>query len=184
MPTLPNPWLLLGIVAIWLASLVGVGYWQHGAGAAAKALDDQHQFDKINHDLTEQKTTAAGLLADAHAANALLQADRDSLKTQLEKDHVQAQAVTNDLRSQLAGVKLQFRAVAGTGCGQGGGGASGGGSDTAGDAGTAVVQIPEKIAGDLRQLAFDDDTVKDDYRTLYRWAHSDAVRCSLHRGAP
>ena len=31
MPTI-NPWLIVGVILVWLASLAGVGYWQRSDG--------------------------------------------------------------------------------------------------------------------------------------------------------
>lgn len=36
MNLLPNPWVLLGIVLAWAASLGAVGYWQHEAGVTSE----------------------------------------------------------------------------------------------------------------------------------------------------
>lgn len=35
---LPNPWVILGAVLVWLASLAAVGYWQHNAGVTSERV--------------------------------------------------------------------------------------------------------------------------------------------------
>jgi hypothetical protein len=35
---MPNPWILLGVVVLWLASVAGVGYWQNDAGHTAERV--------------------------------------------------------------------------------------------------------------------------------------------------
>jgi hypothetical protein len=54
------------------------------------------------------------------------------------------------------------------GCGGRAGSAEG---NAAGADGPAVVQLPDAVAGDLRQLAFEADRLKDEYATCYRYVN-------------
>jgi hypothetical protein len=50
---------------VWLASLAGVGYWQHGAGVDAQKVADQAQFDSINARSRPEGTGQQGVSGQA-----------------------------------------------------------------------------------------------------------------------
>jgi hypothetical protein len=169
-----NPVLILVIGLIWLGSLVGVGKWQHTAGVTAQKVADQVQFDGINKKLADQKTEAAGVLKTANEKNLALMVERDTLKTNLEKEHAQAKAATAAARDHYAGLGLRFQPAQAAGRGCGGGGAQSATADTSGADATAAVELPATLAASLRSIAYDADTLADSYREC--WGYAQQVR--------
>ena len=167
-----NPILILVIGVIWLGSLVGVGKWQHTAGVTAQKVADQTLFDKSNQDLADQKTKAASVLATLNAENMALLTERAALKTKLEKEHAQAQAATAAARDHYTGLGLRFQPaeIAGRGCSSGG--AASAAPDTARADAPAAVELPAALAASLRRIAFDADTLADEYRKCYGYAQA------------
>ncbi len=170
-----NPYTILGGVLLWSASLVGASWVAHKAGVNAQKVADQAVFDRYETASREQETAANALLHQKEQELIELVLDREALTNQLEKTHASAQRTTNALRGELAGERLRFRTL-GAACREGGGGAEGTGPGAAGDAGASLQELPREIEGRLRQLAYDADTLRDDYALLYSWSH--AVKCS------
>ena len=54
---IPNPWLILGAIGVWIVSLIAVGAWQRGDGA-----------DAVRADWAEEKAAAATESAAAFKA--------------------------------------------------------------------------------------------------------------------
>ena len=156
-----NPYAILAGVILWLASLAGVGYWQHGAGDDARAKVDQVQFDKINVAIAENKAKA-NLIYQAD-----LQTDRDSFKTQLEKEHAANQAATAALHDKYFGVRLHFSATEVAGSGDGSTSAVPSLADASRAAGTITVELSAAASSALRQLAYEADQLADNYRECY-----------------
>jgi hypothetical protein len=165
-----NPFLIIVIGLVWLGSLAGVGKWQYIAGVTAQKVADQVQFDVINQKLADQKTEAAAVLKRSNADNLALLVERDRLKTTLEKEYATNQATTAAARDRYAGLGLRFQPAQVAECGSGGGSAQGASADSAGAGASASVQLPDEIAGDLRQIAFDADTLADNYRKCFGYA--------------
>jgi hypothetical protein len=168
-----NPYAILAAFIFWLGSLAGVGWWQHNAGRDAQKAVDQAQFDKINADLSQQKTIAADTYKTAQDIIIQTMAERDKFKTQLETDHAQNIKAITDLRNKYAGVGLRFTTTQSAGCG------AGSASPMPSEAGAArittptVVQLPESLASNLRALAFDADMLAAEYKKCYEWANHD-----------
>lgn len=165
-----NPWVILAIVVAWLGSLGAVGYWQHDAGVAAQKISDQAQFDKINQERADEKAAANAIYRKTQDANLALATERDQLKTNLEKEHAANQKRTADLADTYARVRLRFNAPS-TGHRNSGGSTEGASAGSAGTAGTTVVQLPDQITSDLRQLVIDADNLKDAYTECYDYAN-------------
>ena len=164
-----NPYLILGGVLVWLASLVGVGVWQHGAGADGQKVEDQKQFDAVNAKLTKQTTEANAKYRAAQADIITLQTDRDTLKNNLLKEKLGHDKTTSDLHAGYAARGLRYTAQV-AGCGPSGGGTESTGTNTASAAGTTIVQLPDAITASLRQLVLEADQLADDYRLCYGYA--------------
>lgn len=162
-----NPYAILAVAALWLASVAGVGWWQHNAGRDAQKAMDQAQFDKINADLSQQKTIAADTYKTAQATIIQVMAERDKFKTQLEADHAKNLMAITDLRNKYAGVGLHFVAPQSSRCGPGSPSPMPAEADTASTQPATVVQLPESIASNLRTLAFDADALAVEYKKCY-----------------
>lgn len=165
-----NPYTLIAIGVVYLASLIGVGFWQHDAGRDAQKADDQGQFDAINAKLAKQTTEANARFRAAQADIIALQADRDTLKTNLAKEKQTHDKKTADLHAYYADRGLRY-AAKGSGCGGSGGRAESAAGNTAGNETTAIVQLPDSITRSLRQLALAADQLADDYRLCYGYAN-------------
>lgn len=170
-----NPYIIIGALILAAAALFGAYQKGYSGGIAEQKIADQAQFDKINAALTKQKAEAATIYQDAQADIIALQIQRDAFKIKLERDHANNEIATAALRDKLAGLSLRFSALKATGGGTGGGNATSSGDHPAGTAGTTIIQLPEKIAGDLRRLAYDADELNDDYRLAYDFAHK--IKC-------
>lgn len=169
---MPSPTAIVFALLLWIASIVGIGSWQHHQGELSKGAEDQKQFDQINDDLATQKSDAAAILARNMADNVALMTERDSLNTQLEKAHAQHTTDTNALRDRFAGVGLRFKPTEAAGCGPGGADKVSTAASPSVPAAGADVELPTAIAGRLRQLAFDADTLADNYRMCLSWAQN------------
>ncbi len=165
-----NPWIIIGLIVAWLASLAGVGYWQNEAGQTTQQVADQVRFDKINQDIADNKALANGIYRSAQANIITLQAERDKFKTQLEKDHEANRIATAALRDKYAGVSLRFRADQGAGPGPGGTSARPSTADASSVAGAPFIQLPGALAASLRRIVWDADQLRDDYRACYEYA--------------
>lgn len=166
-----NPYALLGVGILWIASLIGVGYWQHGAGEDAQKVADQKQFDGINAKLTQQKADANAQYRAAQADIIALQGQRDEFKNQLTRQKLDYDKKTLDLHAHYADRGLRYASQnSGRGCsGESTGGTK---TDAASNAAptTVELQLPDGITKRLRQLTLYADQVADDYRLCYAYA--------------
>lgn len=165
-----NPYFIVGFVLAIIIAGVGGCTYGHGTGVDEQKVADQTQFDKLNQDITDQKTKANALYRKAQDDNLALMTERDQLKTTLEKQHAINQAATAALRDKYFGVGLRFNAESPR-LGNGGGSTQGAGTDPASAEPATLVQLPGEIAADLRRLAFDADQLADDYRKCYGYAN-------------
>lgn len=171
------------VLILVIAAIVALGALVAGVMAAINHIDergfkrgigeqkeiDQKEFDRINLALSDQKKEAAAVLAKANAENTRIRIDRDKLKSTLENERAQHEQANRDIRAEFAGRSLQFRSSAGegSGCGGGSGGSQTGGANPAAPVSAQVIQLPEKIAADLRQLTFDADQLNAEYAVCY-----------------
>lgn len=161
-------WLV--VAALIAAAAAAIGLKAYNAGATEQKVADQAQFDDINQALADQKSAAAAILKARNAENLALMVERDQLKTHLEKTREDNRKVTTATRDRFAGLGLRFKPAeaAGRGCGRGSAAAGAAGPATPDAA--AAVELPGKIASDLRQITFDADTLADEYRKCYGYA--------------
>jgi hypothetical protein len=154
------------ILLVWLASLVGVGLYAnskgHASGVNEQKAVDQLAFDKINEERTHQAIEANAIYRGAQERIIALQVERDKLKNKLGAEYVANQKATADLADEYARRELRFRAPSAR-PGADGAGADSSGSDAASAPAGPVVQLPETVTRDLRQLAKDADDLKDAY---------------------
>jgi hypothetical protein len=165
-----NPYLIIGFIVALI--FVGAGGFKVGDtyGTNQQKAADQEQFDDINQKLAGQKTEAAGILKTKNAENLALMVERDTLKTNLEKEHAQAQAATAAARDHFAGLGLRFQPAEAAGCRLGSGCAGSPQADPSGAHGAAVVELPAAVTASLRSIAYDADTLADSYRECYGYA--------------
>lgn len=165
-----NPYLIIGALIALAAAFFGGDYLGHGRGIDEQKVEDQKQFDQINDGLAKQKAEANTIYRQAQADIITLQTERDALKTTLENEREAARKTTDDLRTKYAGLSLRFKSAKTAGDRGNSAGTQSAGSNPAGPAAASVLQLPDQVAVDLRQLAFDADTLKDDYAKCYGYA--------------
>ena len=94
------------------------------------------------------------------------QAENDAFKQTIEKERQSHVKETSRIRSELATVSLRFKPITS--------GASGSdqvpsSANTANNTNTASIELPKEIAANLRELAYDCDTLRNDYEVLYKF---------------
>lgn len=90
-----NPYIIIGLIVAWLASLVGVGYWQNAAGH-----------------VDERATWQTRANAELRAANATINALQEKARKS-EQDHAAAlAAVSSDYERKLSDANKQRAADA------------------------------------------------------------------------
>jgi hypothetical protein len=163
-----SPWTLLAGLVLAI-SLFGGGYYKgNQAGINAEKVRTQGIIDGYNLQIAEQKAAAASKAIDQRDQVIVLQAERDKFKKQLGEQHVKNQDLTNSLHDAYSAYSLRFRAEPeNTGCGHGSGSCESTQGAGAGDAGATVVQLPDALTRDLRQLVKDADALNDDYKLCY-----------------
>jgi hypothetical protein len=165
-----NPWLILGVVLALAGVFAGGDHFGYGRGINEQKVADQAEFDRFNRERDEQKAEANDKYRKQQDANLALMAERDQLKTHLEKEREKNRKATDDLRARYAGLGLRFAVPQSAGLGRGGGCAQGAATDPASAAGATVVQLPDALAADLRSLQYAADQLADDYRQCYDYA--------------
>ena len=166
-----NPYTALGAVLLALGLFFGGEHVGHTRGVNAQQVKDQAQFDQINAGITAAKAKANEIYRQAQDANLALATERDQLKTTLEAERETNRVTTDSLRSKYSAASLRFKLTQNSGYGAGCGSAKAPGADSSVAAAPPVVQLPDKIAADLRQLTFDADTIVDNYRECYGYAN-------------
>jgi hypothetical protein len=171
------------VVAIVSSIIFAYDRWREGVytegythGVDAQKATDQVEFDRIERDITEQKAQANALYQSALADIVKAQAANDQFKTQLEKAREINRSQTNDIARRLAGQRLRFAAdppAQAAGCGAGGGGAASSPPEAPRDASPAACVVSAAVDTALKSIVFDADTLRDDYKLLFEWAHRD-----------
>lgn len=150
-----NPWVLLGVGLLWLASLVGVGAWQREDGKTAErgawqAKENKElaaagvEIDRLNREARANEAEHAEQIAAIGAAH---EADREADEKRRRKDV--ADAHSGALRLRVPG-----------GCESPGSGAApetataaGRGNDAAGS------ELPREVTANLFELVDDADSI-------------------------
>lgn len=178
-----NPWTI--VVALLLAiSLAGGGYYKgHKNGMNEQAVADQKLItaanqraqgiiDGYNKQIADQKATANQMAMSQREEVIALQAERDKFKSQLGAKHAENQTLTRRLADAYAAYGLRFRTTIESGwCGDGAGVRQDSQGQSAGAPGTAVIQLPEALTRNLRQLVREADELNDDYKLCYGYVN-------------
>lgn len=115
---IPNPWILLGIVLTWIASLVAVGGWQHSAGVTSERNANRGvQIEELKAANAEIKKLEEAARASEHEHAEQLAAIGAAHEADIEAHRIQAEKDVADARS---GAK-RLRDPGATGCPAGGG---------------------------------------------------------------
>jgi hypothetical protein len=159
-----NPYIIIAVLLAIAGAFAGGEIDGQKRGDADRVIADQKQFDAINAKITAQKAEANSLLEKAQADIITAQAAADSFKTQLEKDSETRQTQIDTLRRQYAGVSLRFKSSQAPGCGASGAITNSTQGTAASPNGGAVIQLPDQVTADLRQLTVDGDNLISEYK--------------------
>jgi prophage endopeptidase len=99
---MPNPWILLTLLIVWLASLAGVGYWQNGAGHTAERVTWQ----------ARENTELAGANQKIQALEEAYRAQEQQHAEQLNTIAVNYQKELDDANSKTEDLVRRARAGA------------------------------------------------------------------------
>lgn len=146
-----NPWVLLGAGVLWLASLVGVGYWQRQDGALAEKTSCQAV--KLD-ELTTANAAIKRLEDAARDREAQHAAQMDTIGTWLAKENQDAEIRQRDAVRNARALVLRNQPA----CVSAGGGEAGPPRPAAGGGdGPAACELPAEIVRDMESLVFDAD---------------------------
>jgi hypothetical protein len=165
--------LLVGIIMLVAATVAGE-HFGHTRGVNEQKVEDQVVFDNYHNAVEEQKSQASALLVKVQATIIAEQEAGAAFKNQLEIDRAKNRDDVDALRRKYADSKLRFIAPATgqtSGCGGGSGGSAGTEGKASGPDAPTVVQLPDSIAGNLRQLTLDADKLSGEYATCYRYVN-------------
>lgn len=165
-----NPYAIIAALVVAIGLWFGGDHVGHTRGINEQKVADQGKFDKVNADLTENKAEAAGILKTKNAEILALMIERETLKTTLEKDREKNRVATNALRDKYASIGLRIELGKDSGRWPGGGSASSTVVNSTGVDAAAILQLPDTVTGNLRQLVFDADNLADEYRKCYGYA--------------
>jgi hypothetical protein len=167
------PYKLLAYGVLLAALIAGYFSWsshEQGVGADAERAIWVEKLDK-------QKAEAAALLLTAQDEATTARGKLKDTIEALGKQREQLQAEnTASLRNYATTHRLQYTT---TGSGQGCGNAKGRAAGSTSDTSTTIVQLPEKINGNLFRLAGDADSLKIDYGILYNYVNNPKLVCEL-----
>ena len=167
---LSNPWLILGVVLVWLASLVGVGTWQRSDGATTERAK---WVERENAELVAANAKIIELNAAARAQEARHAASLAVISTghQQEIKNAQAQAIADRAAVRAGGLRLYDVAAPGLrACGSlpSPPGATAGGRD-----GRAAGELSGEATQFLFDLANDADAVARQLAACQRVVRAD-----------
>lgn len=150
-----NPYLILGIGIAWLASLVGVGYWQNEAGHVAERVEwqkkDSDELRLANAEITRLNDKAR---ADEREHTERLATVSTTYQKELKNANAQRE---RDVAAARAGaLRLQFRPDSDQACSGGTGEAT---TAASGRDGGTTAELPREITANLLNLANDADAV-------------------------
>jgi hypothetical protein len=146
------------IIAVVLACVFFFGFGYKTGGNAVRV---EYQ-DAIN----QQKAEADKIIQQNIDDLLSTQAENNSIKDKLEKERQNNVKTTNDLRTKLANSGLRFKSNQ---CGSSSKDSLPTESNSSSDTSSTSVELPSEIGRNLRELAFDCDTLRDDYSLLYKF---------------
>lgn len=180
-----SPWTIVAGLLLAI-SLVGGGYYKgHKNGANEQAANDQKLItaandrmqgiiDGYNIQIADQKAIATKKAIEQRDQVIALQTEREKFKKQLGEQHVKNQDLTNSLHRVYSAYSLRFRVEPeSAGCGYGAGSCEGAEGRSSGNACASIVQLPEALTRDLRQLAKDADELNDDYKLCHGFSNGE-----------
>jgi hypothetical protein len=145
-------------IAALIALLVVFGF---GYRTGSNAVTVKYQAD-----IAKQNAEAQQIINDNNDKLQTLQVERDTIKSKLENERQANVKTTNDLRTKLASTSLRFKSSTG---GKGSTDSLSETTNTASNTNSTSTELPTTITASLRELAYDCDTLRDDYALLYNF---------------
>lgn len=162
-----NKYLIIGIIIIGL--MTGSYFFGHSVGTDTQQIKDQVEFSRIDKERTKQKEDAAALLDQEVKKGIALTNQNQELIAQGVKDHEAFRKTTADLNHKYSTLKLRF-ATTSTSTGSCSNSTTiQSGETISGTPSASVVQLPDSITNDLRQLTENADTYLGWYRKCYKY---------------
>jgi hypothetical protein len=159
-----NPWLILGIVIAWLASLWGVGSWQREDGRTAeRAAWEAREAQSMR----DANATIQRLTREARDLEASHQQRLADIAANMQKETARHEADRDRAVSGATALVLRDQPACPGGAGGGAPGAPGAGPG--GGDGPAACELPHEAVRDLLALVLDAD------RDVRQLAHAQAV---------
>lgn len=159
-----NPWIILAVVVAVGVACGGAYHAGHVNGATAQKVTDQAAIDKINADLTAQKTLSRKIMA-ASEQHALDDARHNQeIQTEIERHDQDAQARTAAIERKYATASLRYGTSSPAGRGPSGPDGVPSPASATSAAASTTAELPGPLAARLRQHAADADATADDYR--------------------
>lgn len=152
-------WVYIGLIVGCLA----LGFNQ---GVNVQKGRDAEAIAQVNQQIADNIAQASKIERESTQQVIALQQERDTFKTKLQQEHLQNVKNTNDFRTKLGTTSLRFNAKDAR-CGDSSQDNVPAQGDTASDTNSAQIELPAEVANDLRELAYDCDTLKDDYTQLF-----------------
>lgn len=181
-PGLPNPWVLLGVLIAWGASLAAAGMWQNDVGHTEQlAADQKREIAELAAKNVE--------LAKARAQIEQLNKDKDAIEqrhaAELAITGAEYEAKVQDLEDQgrrdaaaarAGALKLRVAGMCASTPARGAGGQAAASAAPAGRDGAADGELPGSVTQDLLDLSHDADQVTDQLaacqRTVLAYYHA------------
>lgn len=165
-----NPYVLLGIVLLWVVSLFGVGKWQRHDGASEAKLECT---TTRNVELVEANAKIKTMNDAARAAERKNATDIADLgdKHAVEKLGLEDQRRRDVAAARAGALKLRYNAPAGKACG--GGVPDAGASPAGGEPATETVELPREVGSDLYALADDANLQASELNTCWAIVRAD-----------
>lgn len=172
-----NPTLI--IIALVSAGVIAFGAdrFGHNRGITEQKVADQKVIDEVNAQLEASKAEAARILLDLNAEILTLVTARDQAKNVLEAEREKARQSDAADRAKYNALSLRFKSVknsASRDCGTNTGGT---GINPTPTEPTEIIQLPDEVTSDLRQLAFDAQELNGDYAKCYAFAQQIGDLC-------
>lgn len=152
---IPKQYLIIAVVLICVFSF-GFGY---KTGGNAIRVEYQASID-------QQKAAADKIIQENIVSIEKAISENEATKQKLDNERQKNVKITNDLRIKFANNGLRFKSNQ---CGASGSNTMSTKSDSAIYSNSTTIELPSEITRSLQELAYDCDTLKDDYTLLYNF---------------
>lgn len=150
-----KPYLIVGALIMLIVSFA-FGYRTGGNAVTVK----------YQADLARQEAEAQEIIRANFEQVQTIQAENDKIKSKLENERQINAKKTNELRVSLNANSLRFKSST---SGQGGSDQVSSQANSSSNTNSTTTELPASITASLREIAYDCDTLRDDYALLYNF---------------